>query len=123
MAIEMIEGEPPYLTESPLRALWLIATNGTPAIKDEAALSAVFKDFLYFALKVDPEKRASAHDLLRVSPLSHQFYLSNSGGGRKQEANITQHDFMKLCADLSQLSPLVRSARIARQQERANKGN
>ncbi|KAH8165857.1 hypothetical protein CIB48_g2401 [Xylaria polymorpha] len=65
MAIEMIEGEPPYLTESPLRALWLIATNGTPQIKEEHTLSAVFRDFLYFALKVDPEKRASAHDLLR----------------------------------------------------------
>ncbi|CRK38336.1 hypothetical protein BN1708_007725, partial [Verticillium longisporum] len=98
MAIEMIEGEPPYLTESPLRALWLIATNGTPAIKDERDLSPLFRDFLYFALKVDPEKRASAHDLLR-------------------------HDFMKQCVDLAQLSPLVRAAREARQQEKARKAN
>lgn len=67
MAIEMIEGEPPYLTESPLRALFLIATNGTPQIKEEHNLTNTFKEFLAFALKVDPEKRASAHDLLKVS--------------------------------------------------------
>ncbi|KAL2203145.1 Pkinase-domain-containing protein [Sarocladium strictum] len=97
MAIEMIEGEPPYLTESPLRALWLIATNGTPQIKNEDELSPVFRDFLYFALKVDPEKRASAHDLLR-------------------------HEFMKQCVDLAQLSPLVRAAREQRAQEKARKG-
>ncbi|ODM15049.1 Serine kinase ste20 [Aspergillus cristatus] len=97
MAIEMIEGEPPYLTESPLRALYLIATNGTPRIKEEHQLSHVFKDFLYFALKVDPEKRASAHDLLK-------------------------HPFMSLCAPLSHLSPLVKSARISKAQEKAQKG-
>ncbi|CAH0018507.1 unnamed protein product [Clonostachys rhizophaga] len=97
MSIEMIEGEPPYLTESPLRALWLIATNGTPKLKNEHELSAVFRDFLHFALRVDPEKRASAHDLLR-------------------------HDFMKCCVDLGQLAPLVRSAREHRAAEKARKG-
>lgn len=114
MAIEMIEGEPPYLTESPLRALWLIATNGTPHIKNEQDLSPVFKDFLYFALKVDPEKRASAHDLLRVSSplINHVGYL----------LTFTQHEFMKLCVDLPQLSPLVRAAREQRAQEKARKG-
>ena len=113
MAIEMIEGEPPYLTESPLRALYLIATNGTPAIKEEHKLSDVFRDFLYFALKVDPEKRASAHDLLRVIVFDSL---------KKLYANKPQHDFMKACADLIQLSPLVRSARSARATEKAEKG-
>ena len=55
---------------------WLIATNGTPQIKNEDDLSPVFKDFLYFALKVDPEKRASAHDLLRVSRYFLQLLLT-----------------------------------------------
>ncbi|MCJ1420873.1 p21 protein (Cdc42 Rac)-activated kinase [Xylographa parallela] len=97
MAIEMIEGEPPYLTESPLRALYLIATNGTPKIKDEHKLSPVFKDFLNFALKVDPEKRASAHDLLR-------------------------HPFMQTAEPLVNLAPLVRSARASRAQEKSQRG-
>ncbi|MBE7180727.1 MAG: protein kinase [Terriglobus roseus] len=67
MAIEMVEGEPPYLNESPLRALYLIATNGTPKIKDEESLSPEFRAWLDFALKVDPEKRANANDLISVS--------------------------------------------------------
>ncbi|EME88094.1 uncharacterized protein MYCFIDRAFT_48302 [Pseudocercospora fijiensis CIRAD86] len=98
MAIEMIEGEPPYLTESPLRALYLIATNGTPTIKEEHNLTPVFRDFLHFALKVDPEKRASAHDLLK-------------------------HAFIQTAEPLATLAPLVKAARLARAEERKNKGS
>lgn len=62
----MIEGEPPYLNQNPLKALYLIATNGTPTIANPENLSAMFKDYLGLTLSVDVERRPTANELLQV---------------------------------------------------------
>ena len=62
----MIEGEPPYLNQNPLKALYLIATNGTPTIANPGALSPVFRDYLAKTLEVDAEKRPNATEILQV---------------------------------------------------------
>eukprot|EP00004_Rigifila_ramosa_P010975 TRINITY_DN2315_c0_g1_i1.p1 TRINITY_DN2315_c0_g1~~TRINITY_DN2315_c0_g1_i1.p1 ORF type:complete len:577 (+),score=97.12 TRINITY_DN2315_c0_g1_i1:44-1774(+) len=83
MAIEMIDGEPPYIDYPPIRALFLIATNGTPELKNPQRLSPEFKDFLMKCLCVDVEQRASAEELLR-------------------------HDFMRKACPKEDLRPLLK---------------
>lgn len=86
MAIEMVEGEPPYLNQNPLKALYLIATNGTPTIANPESLSSTFRDYLARTLEVDAEKRPDAAQLL-------------------------QHPFFKLSEPLRTLTPLIKAAR------------
>ncbi|KAI8900569.1 kinase-like domain-containing protein [Globomyces pollinis-pini] len=70
MAIEMIEGQPPYIDEDPLKALYLIATIGTPRLRKPEALSTTLRDFLKKSLEVNPTKRFSSVELLQ-----HSFFL------------------------------------------------
>lgn len=93
LTIEMIEGEPPYLNENPLRALYLIANNGTPTLQEPEFLKPVFKDFLDKCLEVDVDRRPTA-------------------------AEMYMHPFLDNAAPLTSLTPLIKAARdaVARQQ-------
>lgn len=74
MAIEMIESEPPYMNEEQLKALYLIATNGTPQLKNPEKVSRLLKSFLSVCLCVDVKSRASTDQLLK-----HEFLSTGCG--------------------------------------------
>ncbi|KAF2074698.1 hypothetical protein CYY_004012 [Polysphondylium violaceum] len=64
MTREMAEGEPPYLEFPPLRALFLLTTQGIPPLKDAYKWSKEFNDFLAQCLEKDTDKRPTAATLL-----------------------------------------------------------
>ncbi|ORX49159.1 Pkinase-domain-containing protein [Hesseltinella vesiculosa] len=78
LTIEMIEGEPPYLDEEPLKALYLIATNGTPTLKYPERLSRELKSFLAVCLCVDVKSRATATELLEATSLFEEGWISRN---------------------------------------------
>jgi serine/threonine protein kinase len=65
MAIEMAEGDPPHMEESPVRALFLITSQPAPTLKEPSKWSPQFNDFLSKCLHLDPAQRWSAAKLLQ----------------------------------------------------------
>ncbi|KAJ7995214.1 hypothetical protein DPEC_G00242220 [Dallia pectoralis] len=65
MVIEMVDGEPPYFNEPPLKAMKMIRDNLPPKLKNLHKVSPLLKGFLDKLLVRDPAQRATANELLK----------------------------------------------------------
>lgn len=66
--MELADGEPPYIDQQPLRALFLISTEGIPDVKNPEQYSDHYNDFLDVCLQGFLLK-------CQYSPFSILFYL------------------------------------------------
>lgn len=64
VAIETVVGEPPYLNENPMKALYYIATKPSPKLPNDKKWSSNFHDFVNSCLVKDPETRPTSNILL-----------------------------------------------------------
>jgi len=69
LAMELADGEPPYIEQPPLRALFLISTEGIPDLKEPQNWSSSFKDILDQTLVADGPRRPPCTELL-----NHRFF-------------------------------------------------
>jgi len=84
LAQEIVEGDPPYVDEPALKALYLIASQGRAPFKDPDRLSPAFKSFIKQCTEMHPDNRPTAAQLLR-------------------------HPFLQTACPLTGISPLVRA--------------
>jgi serine/threonine protein kinase len=80
LALELAEGEPPYLRETPVRALFFIATRPSPTLKNKTRWSDEFNSFIAACLQKNPKQRSSALELLE-----HPFIAGLAGTDCKSQ--------------------------------------
>ncbi|XP_040925534.1 serine/threonine-protein kinase PAK 6b [Betta splendens] len=70
MVVEMVDGEPPYFSETPVTAMKKLRDEPAPSVKNIQRVSPVLKDFLGCMLNRDTLQRSTASHLLQ-----HPFLL------------------------------------------------
>jgi p21-activated kinase 1 len=64
MGLELAEGAPPYLSEPPAKALYMIVVDGVPGLSKKSDWSREFNTFISSCLEKDASKRPTADQLL-----------------------------------------------------------
>ncbi|XP_046692810.1 serine/threonine-protein kinase PAK 6b isoform X1 [Silurus meridionalis] len=72
MVVEMVDGEPPYFSDTPIAAMKRLRDDAAPSVRNTHKISPVLRDFLESMLTKDPLERTSATDLLK-----HPFLLQS----------------------------------------------
>ncbi|XP_029657595.1 histidine triad nucleotide-binding protein 1-like [Octopus sinensis] len=93
MVIEMIDGEPPYLNEHPLKALYHIANIGRPQIQEAERMSSALSSFVDRCLEVKPINRSNCEELIE-----HEFLK----GPKAPRSEIKQ---LILCVAFDDIEP------------------
>jgi len=97
LSVEMLEGHPPYMKETPMRAMYLIASRGKPEVKSWNIISQEFRSFLESSLAFDPHQRASADALLThpflEKPASLKTITPNIVAARKKKQELERKKF------------------------------
>jgi len=76
MIIELVENEPPYMDLPPVKALFMITTQGVPPFKNPEKMSDVLKDMINKCTQMDPNDRPSTTELLK-----HPFWSKGCKAG------------------------------------------
>ena len=121
MAIEMMDGEPPYLHEAPLRALYLIASTGRPEIASWDQMSPNFQDFLDKCLqvRVDRDQLSSSNLMIKSNPQNCHLYsglrkiifFQVEVEKRASAEDLLTHPFFNSAMELKTLGPLIKAAK------------
>jgi len=100
MALEMVEGEPPYLDLPPLTALRLIVLDGIPTLPDTC--SVFFKNFVGQCLTIESKSRPNSSFLLQ-----HAFLQQVTPATRSSFRKVVIETRQKSKKDREQLALLT----------------
>ena len=89
-AIELAELQPPHFELPPVRVVLLIPTSKPPELKHKEQHSPALSDLIARCLVIDPEKRATAQELLQMPFVAEAEHCPNAHTHARGSSSATQ---------------------------------